>query len=221
MKERKFINENIKRLLVTEYIKRETDSAGFGGIEMKRNLLDTSIRLVVNKPGLVIGRRGSKVQEIEETLRRKYKIEGPRIEVMEVRDPDLNPQIVSKKVAMSLEKGWAYRKAGNTALRRIIESNARGVMIKIGGKISGERARTQKFFYGSIKYSGEPARSGIEYGFATAKLKLGIIGVSVRILNKKYKLPDDITVRKDLLGKEEVLNNGRVESEQIEGNEQN
>ncbi len=91
MKERKFINENIKRLLVTEYIKRETDSAGFGGIEMKRNLLDTSIRLVVNKPGLVIGRRGSKVQEIEETLRRKYKIEGPRIEVMEVRDPDLNP----------------------------------------------------------------------------------------------------------------------------------
>jgi small subunit ribosomal protein S3 len=201
VKERKFINENIKRLLVTEYIKKETDSAGFGGMEMKRNLMDTSIRLVVNKPGLVIGRRGSKVQEIEETLRRRFQIEAPRIEVMEVKNPDLNPQIISKKIAMSLEKGWAYRKAGNTALRRIIESDARGVMIKIGGKISGERARSQKFFYGSIKYSGEPARSGIGYGYSVAKLKLGVIGVTVRLLNKEYRLPDDIIVRKENLKK--------------------
>lgn len=201
MKERKFINENIKRLLETEYIKKETDSAGFGGMEMKRNLMDTSIRLVVNKPGLVIGRRGSKVQEIEETLRRRFQIEAPRIEVMEVKNPDLNPQIISKKIAMSLEKGWAYRKAGNTALRRIIESDARGVMIKIGGKISGERARSQKFFYGSIKYSGEPARSGIGYGYSVAKLKLGVIGVTVRLLNKEYRLPDDIIVRKENLKK--------------------
>ncbi len=220
MKERKFINESIKRLLVSEYVRKETDSAGFGGIEMKRNLLDTSIQLVVNKPGLVIGRRGSKVQEIEETLKNRFKIEGPRIEVKEVKNPDLNPQIVSKKIAMSLEKGWAYRKAGNTALRRIIESNARGVMIKIGGKISGERARSQKFFYGSIKYSGEPARTGIEYGFSTAKLKLGIIGVSVRILNWDYRLPDDIKVNKEnLVAKEVNLENVGVETGTVEKNE--
>ena len=219
MKERKFINENIKRLLVTEYIRKETDNAGFGGMEMKRNLLDTSIRLTVNKPGLVIGRRGSKVQEIEETLKNRFHIEAPRIEVMEVKNPDLNPQIVAKKVAMSLEKGWAYRKAGNTALRRIIESNARGVMIRIGGKISGERARSQKFFYGSIKYSGEPARSGIGYGYSVAKLKLGAIGVTVRILNRDYRLPDDIIVRKENL-KKEVNTNVGTESKVPENNEQ-
>ena len=220
MKERKFINENIKRLLVLEYIMKETDNAGFGGMEMKRNLLDTSIRLTVNKPGLVIGRRGSKVQEIEETLKNRFHIEAPRIEVMEVKNPDLNPQIVAKKVAMSLEKGWAYRKAGNTALRRIIESNARGVMIRIGGKISGERARSQKFFYGSIKYSGEPARSGIGYGYSVAKLKLGAIGVTVRILNRDYRLPDDITVRKENL-KREVKTDVGTESKVLENNEQN
>ncbi len=219
MKERKFINENIRRLLVSEYVRKETDSAGFGGIEMKRNLLDTSIQLIVNKPGLVIGRRGSKVQEIEDTLRTKYKLEGPRIEVKEVKNPDLNAQIVAKKIAMSLEKGWAYRKAGNTALRRIIENNARGVMIKIGGKISGERARSQKFFYGSIKYSGEPARTGIEYGYSTAKLKLGIIGVSVRLLNNEYRLPDDIVVNKTNLPKEVKNPNAGAESKGIEKNE--
>ena len=220
MKERKFINENIKRLLVLEYIRKETDNAGFGGMEMKRNLLDTSIKLTVNKPGLVIGRRGSKVQEIEDTLKNRFHIEAPRIEVMEVKNPDLNPQIVSKKVAMSLEKGWAYRKAGNTALRRIIDSHARGVMIKIGGKISGERARSQKFFYGSIKYSGEPARSGIGYGYSVAKLKLGVIGVTVRILNQEYRLPDDITVRKENL-KREVKTSVGTESKVPENNEQN
>lgn len=219
MKERKFINESIKRLLISEYIRKETDNAGFGGIEMKRNLLDTSIQLVVNKPGLVIGRRGSKVQEIEDTLKNKYKLEGPRIEVKEVKNPDLNAQIIAKKIAMSLEKGWAYRKAGNTALRRIIESNARGVMIKISGKISGERARTQKFFYGSIKYAGEPARAGIEYGYSTAKLKLGIIGISVRLLNREYKLPDDIVIHRENLVKGVKPEDVRIESQPIEKNE--
>lgn len=204
MKERKFVQNTVNKLLVTEYIRRETESAGFGGMEMKRTPFGTNITLYVNKPGLVIGRRGSKVQEITETLEKKYKVESPQIEVKEIDNPDLNPQVVSKKIALSLEKGWSYRKAGNTSLRRIIDSGARGVMIRIGGKISGERARSQKFMYGSIKYSGEPARAGMDVGFSAAKLKLGIIGVSVRMLRKDYRLPDDIHVELKGVQKKEV-----------------
>ncbi|EQD80100.1 30S ribosomal protein S3P [mine drainage metagenome] len=212
MKERKFVSDAVKRLLVNEYIRRETDAAGFGGIEMKRTPLGTNITLIVNKPGLVIGRHGSKVQQITETLEKKYGIESPQIEVKEVQDPDLNPQVVSKKIALSLEKGWAYRKAGNTTLRRVIDADARGVLIRIGGKISGERARAQKFFYGSIKYSGEPARSGIQHGFSTAKMKQGIIGVSVKILNKNYKLPDDIEISREKIRKSEVKIDGTAQT---------
>lgn len=168
MKERKFIQTTVNKLLVTEFIRRETESAGFGGMEMKRTPFGTNITLYVNKPGLVIGRRGSKVQEITETLEKKYKVESPQIEVKEIDNPDLNPQVVSKKIALSLEKGWSYRKAGNTSLRRVMDSGARGVMIRIGGKISGERARSQKFTFGSIKYSGEPARAGMDVGFSAA-----------------------------------------------------
>ena len=196
MKERKFISESIKKLLVSEYIKKETESAGFGGMEMKRTPFGTNITLFVNKPGLVIGRRGGKIQEITATLEKKFGVETPQVEVKEVTDPDLNPQIVAKKIAISLEKGWSYRKAGNTTLRRTVDSNAKGVLIKIAGKISGERARSQKFISGSIKYSGEPGRIGMKYGFSAAKLKLGIIGVSVRILDSDYKLPDQIDVNK-------------------------
>ena len=196
MKERKFISESVKKLLVSEYIKKETESAGFGGMEMKRTPFGTNITLFVNKPGLVIGRRGGKIQEITATLEKKFGVETPQVEVKEVTDPDLNPQIVAKKIAISLEKGWSYRKAGNTTLRRTVDSNAKGVLIKIAGKISGERARSQKFISGSIKYSGEPGRIGMKYGFSAAKLKLGIIGVSVRILDSDYKLPDQIDVNK-------------------------
>ena len=224
MKERKFISNNVNKLLVTEYIRRETDTAGFGGMEMKRTPFGTNITLSVNKPGLVIGRHGSKVQEITETLEKKYGVESPQIEVKEVDNPDLNPQVVARKIALSLEKGWSYRKAGNTSLRRIIDSGTRGVMIRIGGKISGERARSQKFMFGSIKYSGEPARSGMENGFAAAKLKLGIIGVSVKMLSNNYRLPDDITVKlqnnvsAEIVTKEENEKNG-TEGEKAKRNE--
>lgn len=198
MNERKFINEAVKKLLVSEYIKKETENAGFGGMEMKRTPFGTNITLYANKPGLVIGRHGSKVQEITENLEKKYHIESPQIEVKEIDNPDLNPQVVSKKIALSLEKGWAYRKAGNTSLRRIAENGARGVIISISGKISGERGRMQKFMTGSVKYSGEPARAGMEHGFSIAKLKLGVIGVKVGILKSNYKLPDDYSVSQEL-----------------------
>ncbi|MCL4314543.1 MAG: 30S ribosomal protein S3, partial [Candidatus Thermoplasmatota archaeon] len=204
MKERKFVNDAVKKLLVTEYVRRETEMAGFGGIEIKRTPFGTNIVLHVNKPGLVIGRKGSKIQEITTTLEKVYGMEAPQIEVREVESPDLNSQVVAKKIALSLEKGWSYRKAGTNALRRTQESRARGVIIRIGGKISGERARAQKFTFGSIKYSGQPGIDGMDRGFSVAKLKLGIIGISVGILKNEYRLPDEIRIDEKIISGEGV-----------------
>ncbi len=198
MKEKKFVSDNIKKLLVTEYLRSENNNAGFGGMEMKRTPFGTNITLHVNRPGLVIGRHGVKIKEMTETLEKKYELESPQIEVKEVENPDLNPQIISKKIALSLEKGWNYRKAGNTTLRRIMDQHARGVLIRIGGKISGERARTQKCMFGEIKYSGEPARSGVEGGFSIAMLKTGVIGIYVKLLKTDYELPDEIRINSDV-----------------------
>ncbi len=208
MKERKFVNESVKKLLITEYIRKETDSAGFGGMEMKRTPFGTNIILHVNKPGLVIGRKGSKIQEITSHLEGVFGVEAPQIEVKEVENSDLNSQIVAKKIALSLEKGWAYRKAGTNALRRTQESKVRGVIIRIAGKISGERARSHKFIYGGIKYSGQPSIDGMDRGFAVAKLKLGIIGISVGILRNDYRLPDEIRIDENALPKEVVTADG-------------
>ena len=215
MKEKKFVSDNIKKLLVTEYLRTENDNAGFGGMEMKRTPFGTNITLYVNRPGLVIGRHGSKIKEMTLTLETKYGLEAPQIEVKEVENPDLNPQIVSKKIALFLEKGWNYRKAGTTTLRRIMDQHARGVLIRISGKISGERARTQKFMYGEIKYSGEPARSGVASGYSVAMLKTGAIGIYVKLLKTNYRLPDEIDINNNVIVDnakiDNNLNNGGVE----------
>ncbi len=214
MKEKKFVNDNIKKLLVTEYLQSENESAGFGGMEMKRTPFGTNITLFVNRPGLVIGRHGSKIKAMTTTLETKYGLESPQIEVKEVDNPDLNPQIISKKIALSLEKGWNYRKAGNTTLRRIMDQHARGVLIRIGGKISGERARTQKFMFGEIKYSGDPARSGVISGYSVAMLKTGAIGIVVRLLRQDYQLPDEIVINTNgakAISKDNENNNDEVE----------
>ena len=85
MKERKFINESVKKLLVTEYIRRETESAGFGGMDMKRTPFGTNITLYVNKPGLVIGRRGGKIQDITYTLRKNMALKPRRLRLRKFR----------------------------------------------------------------------------------------------------------------------------------------
>ncbi|CAC12389.1 probable 30S ribosomal protein S3 [Thermoplasma acidophilum] len=218
MKERKFINEAVKRLLVCEYVVKETENAGFGNMVMKRTPFGTNITLYVNRPGLVIGRRGSKVQQMTDTLEKKYGIETPQIEVKDVKDPDLNPSVIAKKIALSLEKGWSYRKAGNTSLNRTIQAGAKGVLIKISGKISGERARYQKFIYGNVKYSGEPGSKGMITGFSTAKLKVGILGVTVKILNPEYKLPDVFSIE-NITGGEEVGTESKADQTDVEGRE--
>ena len=106
----------------------------------------------------------------------------------------LNPLIMASKVANALERGWNYRRAGNSMLQRIMDSGARGCQITIAGKLTGLRHRTEKFVSGHIKFCGEPALELMRVGIAQAKLKPGTIGVKLAIMRPDAKLPDEIKV---------------------------
>ena len=192
--ERKLIDENKKRLLMAEFLERETARAGFGGVEIQRTPLGLRIRLTAERPGFVIGRRGSTIQRITADMTELFDLENPQIEVEEAQNPDLNPQIMAQKLAEALERGWHFRRAGHSTVRRIMDSGAKGVLIALTGKLTGSRGRMEKFQDGHIKYCGEPALEFMDRGYAVAKKKLGTIGVKVAIMHPDAKLPDEITV---------------------------
>ena len=191
---KEMIEERVRRVQVHKHVQEKTARAGFGGLSIQRTPLGTHIRISTERPGLVIGRKGVDIQNLTDELERKFGYENLQVEAGEVHNFALNPLIMSAKVANALERGWNYRRAGNSMLQRIMDSGARGCQITIAGKLTGLRHRTEKFVSGHIKFCGEPALELMSVGIAQAKLKPGTIGVKVAIMRPDAKLPDEIKV---------------------------
>jgi small subunit ribosomal protein S3 len=195
--ERKFVAENIRRVLLKDYFMKETEMAGFGGIDIQRTPMGTRVTLIVERPGMVIGRKGTKIKELTRVVSEKYGFDNPQIEVQECRDSATNPQIMAQKLALALERGWHFRRAGHSTLRRIMDTDAKGAQVKLCGKLTGQRHRTEKFKWGHIKFCGEPAITTMDRGYAIAKKKLGLIGVSVDIMRADAHLPDEVKFKEN------------------------
>jgi small subunit ribosomal protein S3 len=192
--ERKIVAEYVRRVLLKEYLMKEVSRAGFGGLDVQRTPMGTRVILTTERPGLVIGRRGQTIKNLTQVIEEQFGFENPQIEVQEVENASLNAQIMAEKLAFSLERGWHFRRAGHSTVRRIMDAGARGCYIIVAGKLSGQRHRTEKFKEGNIKFCGETKAQFIEHGYAIAKLKMGVIGVTVEIMVKDAKMPADITV---------------------------
>ncbi len=179
---------------------KEVARAGFGGLDIQRTPMGTRVILTTERPGLVIGRKGQTIKNLTQAIEKEFGFENPQIEVQEVANANLNAQIMAEKLASSLERGWHFRRAGHSTVRRIIDSGAKGCYIIIAGKLTGQRHRTEKFKEGNIKFCGEPKANFMDHGYAVAKLKMGIIGVTVQIMEQNAKLPADTTI----MGREEA-----------------
>ena len=191
--ERNFIRENTNRVLIKEFLIKKIEGAGFGGMNIQRTPMGTRINILVERPGMVIGKGGSKIKELTESIRDNFKVDNPQIEIEEAGGrASLNAQIMAEKLAEALERGWHFRRAGHSTVKRIMDAGAKGCQVIIAGKLTGARHRTEKFTEGHVKYCGEVARIVMNTGFAVAKLKPGILGVKVRIMKSDAKLPDEI-----------------------------
>jgi small subunit ribosomal protein S3 len=194
--ERKFVRENAKRSLIKKFLVKEIEGAGFGGMSIQRTPIGTRVNILVERPGMVIGKSGIKIKELTDAIHTKFNVDNPQIEIQEAgSSASLNAQIMAEKLAEALERGWHFRRAGHSTVRRIMQSGAKGCQVIIAGKLTGERHRTEKFTEGHVKYCGETAKQVMDIGLATAKLKPGVLGVKVRIMKPNAKLPDEITYR--------------------------
>ena len=196
--EHQFIEDGLQRTQIDEFFAEELSRAGYGGMDVAKTPMGTQIVLKAEKPGMVIGKGGKNIRKITTTLEEDFDLDDPQIDVQEVDEPDLNAQIVADRLANALERGWYFRKAGHTTIDRIMDSGALGAEIILSGKVTGARSRVEKFNRGYIKHNGEPAETIVDSGVGTAVMKLGTIGVRVKIIPPNAELPDDFEVYEDI-----------------------
>ncbi|WP_297067760.1 30S ribosomal protein S3 [Thermococcus sp.] len=192
--ERYFIRENVREMLIDEYLEKELRRAGYGGIDIKKTPLGTKVTIFAASPGYVIGRGGRRIRELTRLLERQFSLENPQIEVEEIKNPYLSAKVQAVRLAQALERGIHFRRAAYSAIRAIMRNGARGVEIRLSGKLTGERAKSVRFYQGYLAKVGNPAETLVSKGYAQAGLKLGVIGVKVSIMPPDAKLPDEIEV---------------------------
>jgi small subunit ribosomal protein S3 len=192
--EKKFVEDGFTKALVHEYLSKELSRAGYGGMMMNRTPMGIQITVYAEKPGMVIGKGGKLIRKLTRDLDRNFRLDNPQIDVQDVGKAELNAQVVANRLASSLERGWYFRKAGQTTLRRVMESGALGCEIVLSGKLTGPRSRVEKFLSGYVKHSGKPSQEIVDHGYAVAVKKLGTIGCQVRIVPPDAIPPDRFVI---------------------------
>jgi small subunit ribosomal protein S3 len=193
---RAFVQRGIQLMQIDEYLSKVLENSGYAGVELqKRYPLGYQITIRTARPGLVIGRKGVRIREIGDKLTELFGLENPQIDVEAIENPELNAQIMAEAIAFGIRKGQNYRRTAYNIMRRVIRSGARGVEVKISGKSTSQRARTQIFRAGIISKCGEPAVEGVNKGVAEVILKSGTIGIVVKIMPLDYQMPDEIVLK--------------------------
>jgi len=214
--EKRFVKEGIRNRDVEEFLASSFARAGYSHCEIHRTPLSIRITIFANRPGLVIGRGGKNIEAMTKTLKERFDFENPQLDVQEVKNPDLDSHIIARWMASAIERGLNYKRVSHIALERVMGAGAAGVAIRVSGKIGGDMGRIEKFSAGYLKYSGEPSESMVDTAYAQANVKMGMIGIQVRIMKEK---PRELKVMEKVIKKEEGEEVGDIEEETNEGNE--
>jgi small subunit ribosomal protein S3 len=189
-----FISESIKKTEIDEFLQKQLERAGYGGVIISKTPLGTHIVIYAMRPGLVIGRGGETIRELASILEEKFQVSNPQISVSEIEIPELNAYVVASRVASALQRGVHFRRAGFWALNQVMEAGALGAEIAISGKLRTERARYEKFRGGYFPKCGEPPLKYMRKSVVHVQLKPGMFGVKVRIMPPDAQFPDKIKI---------------------------
>ncbi len=194
MIERKLLKLKMKEFQIENYISKSLRNAGHSRTKLVRTPLGEKIIIFASRPGIVVGRKGENIKKLTNTLKRKFKLENPQIEISEVENPNLDAQIVAERIASTLERFGLkrFKATGHKTLSDVMSAGAIGIEIVMSGKIPSTRARSWRFYSGYLKKCGDIALTGVKTAHASAQLKSGTVGIRVKIMPPDVKLPDDI-----------------------------
>jgi len=172
----KNLHEDLK---IRQFLKKRLYSAGISKIEIERAANKTKINIHAARPGLIIGKKGAEVELLKKDLA-SITSKEVFINIIEVRKPELDAQLVAENVALQLERRIAFRRAMKKSVTSSLKFGAKGIRITCSGRLGGaEMSRTEWYREGRVPL--HTLRADIDYGFAEAKTTYGIIGVKVLI----------------------------------------
>ncbi|RMG96393.1 MAG: 30S ribosomal protein S3 [Chloroflexi bacterium] len=165
---------------IRELIKKELPAAGVSKVEIER-AAPNQVQVIIHtaRPGIVIGRKGASVKELRGKLK-KLTNKAVKVEVEEITQPDMDPQLVAENIAGQLERRISHSRAMKRAVMQAMRAGAKGVRVEVSGRLGGaEMARKEKMWDGRVPRN--TLRADIDYGFAEALTTFGKIGVKVWI----------------------------------------
>lgn len=174
-----FANNLVEDNKIRKYLRELLKSAGISNIDIERKGTDVKVSVNTAKPGVIIGRGGAAIEELKKKL---DKLTGKNValNIVEVKNIDMDSTLVAQSIAAALEKRVSFRKAMKQAMAKTMKSGAKGIKTQVSGRLGGaEIARSEHYSEGTIPL--QTLRADIDYGFAEALTTYGILGVKVWI----------------------------------------
>jgi small subunit ribosomal protein S3 len=179
----------LEDVTIRRFLAQKLNIAGLTQVEIERSINKINLKIHVTRPGVVIGRGGSGLEDLKNTLVKLVKIKNPEknlsLDVIEVKEPDLNAHLIAERIAFQIERRAPHKRAIKKTIERVLSQGAKGIKVVISGRIQGaEIGRTEKFFEGKVPL--QTIRANIDYASRPALTKSGYVGVKVWI-NKGEK----------------------------------
>lgn len=202
MEEKNVVKFKKNEFAIKEYIIKELGKGKVSKVRTEYTPIGEKIIVSTNKPGLVIGRRGEKIEELTHILKTKFELENPRIEIDEILNPEFDAQIIADEIALGLERAGPlkFKVIAYRTLQKIMDAGALGTEIILGGKLPGKRAKSWRFAQGYLKKTGDDAKI-VDRAQATAQTKPGTVGIKVSILGPNAVLKDQIKIDEEVISK--------------------
>ncbi len=171
----KFLKEDYE---IRKYLKKKYFVSAIAKITIERAANKVSISVHTAKPGVLIGKQGAEIEEMKKALAKIVKNKHIAINIIEVKKPDCNAQLIAESIASQLEKRASFRRTMKQAISKAMRLGVKGVKVMVSGRLDGaEIARSEQYHEGSIPL--QTLRADIEYGLAEALTTFGIIGIKV------------------------------------------
>ena len=178
----KLLNEDRE---IRDFLKKKLDAAAVPKILIERAASRCRVTILTARPGVVIGRKGSEIDKLKEELSKKTGKEV-YVDIVEVKSPEIEAQLVAENIALQLERRVSFRRAMKKALQTAKDFGAEGIKIRCAGRLGGaELARGEQYHWGRVPL--HTLRANIDYGFAEARTLYGKLGVKCWICKGENK----------------------------------